>query len=130
MHAGYSPPWALDRELAKDFAKDQKNLYFGKEGFHAVVDVHQFEPSEITVKTVDDQVIIEGKHLEKEDHHGSVERHFIRKYNLPKEIDMVLLHSELSSDGVLSIKAPPVIPITKSERAVSVHLTHVPVHLN
>lgn len=92
------------REAARDMASDSKNLHFGKDGFQACVDVHHFQPSEVTVKTVDHTVIIEGKHEERDDGHGSVERHFVRKYVLPKEYDMNQVHSTLSSDGVLTIK--------------------------
>jgi hypothetical protein len=104
LPTGYRRPWALAREAANEIAKDQKHLHFGKDGFQALVDVHHFSPSEITVKTVDNTVIIEGKHEERDDGHGSVKRHFTRKYVLPKEYDMNLVHSQLSSDGVLTIK--------------------------
>lgn len=63
-----------------------------------------FQPSEIIVKTVDQTVIIEAKHEDRDDGYGSVSRHFIRKYVLPKEYDMNTVHSTLSSDGILTIK--------------------------
>lgn len=62
LPTGYRRGWALAREAAKELNKDQKNLHFGKDGFQACVDVHHFQPSEITVKTLDNTVIIEGKH--------------------------------------------------------------------
>ena len=96
----------MAREAVGELAKDQKSMHFGKDGFQACVDVHHFQPSEITVKTVDNTVVIEGKHEERDDGHGSVQRHFVRKYVLPKEYDMNNVHSTLSSDGVLTIKAP------------------------
>ena len=104
LHTGYRRPWSLARQVMKDINKDQRNLHFSKDGFQASVDVHHFQPNEITVKTVDNTVIIEGKHQERDDGHGSVERHFVRKYVLPKEYDMNHVHSNLSTDGVLTIK--------------------------
>ncbi|CAH1723688.1 unnamed protein product [Chironomus riparius] len=77
LMTGYRRPWQLAREAVGELAKDQKNLHFGKDGFQACVDVHHFAPSEITVKTVDHTVTIEGKHEEREDGHGSVQRHFV-----------------------------------------------------
>lgn len=104
LPTGYRRPWSIAREAVQELTKDKKNQHFGKEGFQACVDVHHFQPSEISVKTVDHTVVIEGKHEEREDGHGSVERHFIRKYSLPKEYDMNSVHSSLSSDGILTIK--------------------------
>jgi HSP20 family molecular chaperone IbpA len=71
------------------------------------MDVAQFKPNEITVKTVDNTVVIEGKHEERQDEHGFISRHFCRKYILPKDYDSNTVVSSLSSDGVLTVKAPP-----------------------
>ena len=49
---------------------------------------------------------IEGKHEERQDDHGSVFRHFVRKYTLPEDTLVELINSSLSADGVLSIEAP------------------------
>ncbi|XP_070499394.1 heat shock protein 23-like [Chironomus tepperi] len=130
LMTGYKRPWSL-RQTAKDMVKDQKNLHFGKDGFQASVDVHHFQPSEITVKTIDNQIIVEGRHEERDDGHGSIQRHFVRKYMLPKEYDMNSVHSQLSSDGVLTIKAPPPPALSgSSEKHVPITHTNTPAHLN
>jgi HSP20 family molecular chaperone IbpA len=67
-------------------------------------------------------VIVEGRHEERDDGHGSVQRHFIRRYELPKEYDMSQVHSVLSSDGVLSIKAP--LPAIKASGEKMVPIAH------
>lgn len=103
--------------------------FTGKDGFQACVDVHHFQPSEITVRTVDNTVVIEGKHEERDDGHGSVQRHFVRKYVLPKEYDMNAVHSSLSTDGVLTIKAPPPAITSSGERHVPITHTAMPVHM-
>lgn len=71
-----------------------------------ILDVQQFSPNEVTVKTVDRTVVVEGKHSEKADEHGFISRHFVRKYLLPEDIDLEQVASTLSSDGVLTISAP------------------------
>lgn len=109
---------------------DQKSLHFGKDGFQVCVDVHHFQPSEISVKTIENSVIIEGKHEERDDGHGSVMRHFVRKYSLPKEYDMSAIHSSLSSDGIITIKAPPPNAIAGAERHIPIAHTNVPAHLS
>lgn len=78
-----------------------------KDKFQANLDVQQFKPEEITVKvTGENTLTIEGKHEEKEDEHGQIYRHFVRKYILPKGCDINKVESKLSSDGVLTIIAP------------------------
>jgi len=71
-----------------------------------ILDVQQFSPDEITVKTIDNQVIIEAKHEEKQDEHGYISRQFVRRYVLPSSHDLANVTSTLSSDGVLTITAP------------------------
>ncbi|XP_036335479.1 heat shock protein 27-like [Rhagoletis pomonella] len=103
----------------------------GKDGFQVCMDVSQFKPKELTVKTVDKTVIVEGKHEEREDDHGLIQRHFIRKYTLPKDYDPKDVVSTISSDGVLTVKAPP--PPSKAikanERIVQIQQTG-PAHLS
>lgn len=69
------------------------------------IDVQQFRPAEVSVKMVDDYVIVKGKHEEREDEHGFVSRQFVRRYKLPRNVETDTLISELSSDGVLTISA-------------------------
>lgn len=71
-----------------------------------ILDVQQFSPDEITVKTVDKNVVVEAKHEERQDEHGYVSRHFVRRYVLPTDYDATNVTSTLSSDGVLTIMAP------------------------
>lgn len=45
-----------------------------KDKFEILLDVQQFTPDEIAVKTTDKFIIVEGKHEEKQDEHGYVSR--------------------------------------------------------
>lgn len=110
-------------ELQKESEGAIKTM--GKEGFQVSLDVQQFKPNEITVKMVDNNtVLIEGNHEERQDDHGYISRHFVRKYQLPKEVDANLLVSSLSSDGILTIKAPKnVILEGKKERVIQIQET-------
>lgn len=96
----------------------------GKDGFQVCLDVQQFKPSEVSVKVIDNAVVIEGKHEERQDEHGYIARHFTRKYLLPKEVDAAQLASTLSSDGILTVKAPLTKPAVESnERVIQVQQT-------
>ncbi|XP_026825398.1 heat shock protein 27-like [Ooceraea biroi] len=92
---------------------------------HVCLDVQQFEPDEITVKVLDDFVVVEGKHEEKKDEHGSISRHFIRKYMVPEQCDSEKLTSTLSLDGVLTITAPrkPEAEEARKERVINIEHT-------
>ncbi|XP_016971626.1 heat shock protein 67B1 [Drosophila rhopaloa] len=84
-----------------------------RNGFQVSMNVKQFAARELTVKTIDNCIVVEGQHDEKEDGHGVISRHFIRKYILPKGYDPNEVHSTLSSDGILTVKAPPPLPVSK-----------------
>ncbi|KAJ8916235.1 hypothetical protein NQ315_016374 [Exocentrus adspersus] len=101
--AGYIRNW---RSLASE--QDAGSVVsFDKDKFQAHLDVQQFKPEEITVKvTGDNSITVEGKHEEKEDEHGHVYRHFVRRYVLPKNCDLGKVESKMSSDGVLTVTAP------------------------
>ncbi|CAK1602508.1 unnamed protein product [Parnassius mnemosyne] len=91
------------------------------EKFQVNVDVQHFTPEEISVKVVEGNVIIEGKHEEKQDQHGYVSRQFVRRYALPKGCLPDTVKSTLSSDGVLTVTAPKVLPLPSiGERIVPI----------
>ncbi len=79
----------------------------GKDGFQVAMDVQQFAPNEISVKTIDNTIVVEANHEERQDEHGYISRQFKRRYTLPKGFNIKDVVTQLSSDGVLTIKAPP-----------------------
>ncbi|XP_018571625.1 protein lethal(2)essential for life-like [Anoplophora glabripennis] len=100
---GYLRPWRSEASRGDSGS----TVSFDKDKFQANLDVQQFRPDEISVKLAGDNTItIEGKHEEKQDEHGYISRHFIRKYTLPKDADTSRIESKLSSDGVLTVSAP------------------------
>ena len=96
--------------------------------FEVKLDCTHFKPEEIDVKTVDNSVIISGKHEEKMDEHGWVSRHFSRRYTLPQECEAKRVKSSLSPKGVLTIEAPkkPTEPFKDNERVVPINVIHEP----
>lgn len=121
--AGYLRPW---RSLARSNS-GVSNITNEDKQVQVILDVQQFGPGEISVKTVDGAVIVEGKHEEKEDEHGYISRQFKRRYLLPKDVEIDRITSSLSSDGVLTITAPPkTLQDKNSERAVPIIQTGSP----
>merc|ERR1739838_1282943 len=74
--------------------------------FKISLDVKNFDPEDIKVKTVGDVVEIQGRHEDRKDEHGVVKRDFTRKYNIPSNVDPMTITSALSQDGMLTVQAP------------------------
>uniref|UniRef100_A0A1A9W4D0 SHSP domain-containing protein n=1 Tax=Glossina brevipalpis TaxID=37001 RepID=A0A1A9W4D0_9MUSC len=87
-----------------------------RNGFQVSMNVKQFSSNELTVKTIDNCIVVEGRHDDKEDGHGLISRHFVRKYMLPKGYDPNDVLSTLSSDGILTVRAPPPPTVKIAER--------------
>lgn len=68
----YYRPWSCTSPLAKQDSGSTVNVE--KDKFQIILDVQQFTPDEIAVKTSDKYIIVEGKHEEKQDEHGFVSR--------------------------------------------------------
>jgi len=121
--AGYYRPWST--AVARN--DTGSTIIADKDKFEVNLDVQQFAPEEITVKVSGKNTItVEGKHEEKQDEHGFVSRHFIRKYTLPEGHDINNIVSNLSSDGVLSITAPRIKEGDNEHRHVPIQHTGVP----
>lgn len=91
------------------------------EKFQVNVDVQHFAPDEVSVKVVDGNVIVEGKHEERRDQHGYVSRQFVRRYALPQGCLPDTVQSSLSSDGILTVTAPKVLAMPSiGERIVPI----------
>uniref|UniRef100_A0A915C8R7 SHSP domain-containing protein n=1 Tax=Parascaris univalens TaxID=6257 RepID=A0A915C8R7_PARUN len=76
------------------------------EKFQVEVDVTQFRPNELSVNVRDHELVIEGHHQERSDQVGSIERHFVRKYSLPHDVQASAFESRLSDSGLLTVFAP------------------------
>lgn len=116
---GYFRPWS--RSLQRQDSGSTINT--DKDKFQVILDVQQFTPNEITVKTTGNCIIVEGKHEEKQDEHGYVSRHFVRRYVLPSDHDVSDVVSSLSSDGILTVTAPKKQMIQGGERIVPITQT-------
>lgn len=111
-------------EMTRELNNMQRATKMSENGFEAYVDVQHFLPNEITVTTENNSIIVHAKHEEKNDEHGFVSREFTRRYDLPQGINGEDIASNISSDGVLSIRAPPAgsvhhIPIERDESTPS-----------
>ncbi|CAO1310905.1 unnamed protein product [Diamesa serratosioi] len=90
--------------------------------FQVKIDVASFKPEEISVKVKEQQVIVEGKHEEREDGQGFVTRQFTRRYVVPAEIDLDTISTFVNSTGLMTIRATkPLPPAAESnERSIPI----------
>ncbi|CAG5037786.1 unnamed protein product [Parnassius apollo] len=117
----YYRPWLNLAAAAKDLGSSIKA---DADKLQINLDVQHFAPEEISVKTADGYIVVEGKHEEKKDEHGYVSRQFVRRYALPEGTQPEMVESKLSSDGVLTITAPRKVPESiKGERKVPIAQT-------
>ncbi|KPJ17594.1 hypothetical protein RR48_01382 [Papilio machaon] len=115
----YIRPWRNLSAISRDVGSTIKT---DKDKFQVNLDVQHFDPDEITVKTIDGYIVVEGKHEERQDEHGFISRQFKRRYALPEDCNPDTVESKLSSDGVLTVSAPResshkgerVIPVTQT----------------
>ncbi|KAK7111133.1 alpha-crystallin B chain-like [Littorina saxatilis] len=88
--------------------------------FRVNVDVQQFKPEEINVKTKDNRLVVNARHEERPDEHGFIMREFTRQYVLPKDVDPNQVTSSLSKEGVLTLKAPKKALEAPDERKIPI----------
>ncbi|XP_058121269.1 protein lethal(2)essential for life-like [Anopheles ziemanni] len=120
----YNRPWHSSCVATKRDSGSTVNVTNDK--FQINLDVQQFSPEEISVKYVDKSVVVEGKHEEKQDEHGYISRHFVRRYMLPNGHNENDIVSSLSSDGILTITCPKKEIEKKEERAIPITHTGQP----
>ena len=90
--------------------------------FQVSIDVKSFKPEEISVKVKDREIIIEGKHEERQDQIGFVSRQFSRRCTLPEEFDPDTIATFLNNEGQMTIKATkPQLP------AVEINVRTIPI---
>ncbi|XP_045779787.1 protein lethal(2)essential for life-like [Maniola jurtina] len=120
----YLRPWQQLANVAREVGS---NIKADKDKFQVNLDVQHFAPEEISVKTADGYIIVEGNHEEKKDEHGYISRKFVRRYALPDGCNPETVQSKLSSDGVLTVIAPRKPSAIKNERPIPIQQTG-PVH--
>ncbi|KAJ0171106.1 hypothetical protein K1T71_013305 [Dendrolimus kikuchii] len=94
-----------------------------KEKFEITLVVKDFTPKEISVKTADGYIVVEGKHEEKQDEYGYIARQFMRRYLVPEGCRPEDVKSTLSPDGILTITAPR-NPVVKQNTVCKVNLVN------
>jgi len=102
-----------------------------KNAFEVEVDVQHYRPGELDVKTVDNYIVVTGKHEEKQDDTGYVSRQFVRRYALPEGVKADSVICNLNFDGVLQISAPLQIENTPpNETKIPISFSEAPAKIS
>jgi len=91
------------------WSKSKNNNDDEKDVFEVKVDVHNYRPEDLNVTTVDNYIVITGKHEEKQNDHGSVTRdthEFAQRYSLPEGVKADTVTCKMCPDGMLRISVP------------------------
>lgn len=90
----------------------ERQTHTSKDGFQVSLDVQHFAPNEIRVKTndKDNSIVIDARHEERQGGHSYVSRKFQRRYRLPEDFNVNDVVTSISSDGILTVTAPPSTP--------------------
>lgn len=127
---GYLRPW-VDTYYG-DLNCVERDVKINKDLFQVQLDVHHFKSYEISVKVVGNTIVVKGKHDKRPKVNGYIEREFERKYDLSNDFRIRDVTSAFSSDGMLTIKAYPVVPAPALAyyRDVPVYQTFRPSYLD
>ncbi len=93
------------------------------ENYRILVDVRDFRPEELVIKTVGNAVHFEARHEEKTaDGHSYTSRNVSQSFTLPRGVDPEAVTSSLSKEGTLTISAPlpPALKLQSNERLVPI----------
>jgi len=115
--------------IGKDLYASQALQITEKDGkFNCVMDVKDFNPKDLSVRVVDDRVVVEGKYMQQSEDGSSVAaKEFYKEFNMPPSADIDQVATALSKDGILTVKAPkreggapnPAGPVTQSSASKS-----------
>merc|ERR1712142_29415 len=132
-----SRPSIFDRDRSGSlFDRDERSLFaanseqngisrvqYDDDSYKILVNVENYKPEELVIKTVDNTVIVEAKHEEKTPEGRSYSTHRLNQsYTLPKGVNPESVTSALSKEGVLTISAPlpKALKSSNSERLVPI----------
>ena len=91
----------------------QSKAYIDGDLYKIEINIQNFRPEDLVIKTVGQTVQVEAKHEEKTSDGASFSsRNFSQSFTLPRDVDPESVTSSLTKDGKLKIEAP--LPKSKS----------------
>ena len=95
-----------------DEEQGQSRVVYEDDMYKILINVEKYQPEELMIKTIDNNVVVEAKHEEKtSDGRSYSTQSFNQSFNLPRGVNPESVSSSLSKTGVLTISAPLPKPI-------------------
>jgi len=98
-------------------------VQYDDDTYKILVNVQNYKPEELVIKTIDNTVVVEAKHEEKtSDGRSYATQSFNQSFTLPRGVNPESVSSSLAKDGVLTISAPlpKALKSSSSERLVPI----------
>lgn len=96
-------------EESLEWIPTELEKYTDENGLNIVFNASCYKPEEIEVKAFSDHITVKGKHETNENKHSSScnkKESIEYRYDVPLNVDLKLISATISSDGILTIKAP------------------------
>lgn len=113
LPAIYKPPMFGDDTLLRSIDwleglpwNQESTVQKHTDKYEICIQVKDYAPEEISVKTADGFIVVEGKHEERQDDYGYIARQFIRRVQVPEGCRIEEVVSKLTGDGLLIITVP------------------------
>jgi len=101
-------------------------VQYDDDTYKILVNVENYKPEELVIKTVDNTVIVEAKHEEKtSDGHSYATQSFNQSFTLPRGVDPEAVSSGLSKQGVLTISAPLPKSLKSGDSGMIIPIKHM-----
>jgi HSP20 family molecular chaperone IbpA len=94
----------MDSMISQTKSRAAKEVVNDDWKFQVNLDVRQFSPEEVNVKTSNNEIFVEAKHEEKADEHGFIQRSFSRRYVLPSVNFFKVGNRQFSKFEILEIR--------------------------
>merc|ERR1712128_101566 len=93
--------------FATDTVKEVSKVEVENDTYKILVNVQNYKPEELVIKTINNTVQVEAKHEENASNgHSYSTQSFNQSFTLPPGVDLECVSSALSKQGVLTISAP------------------------
>lgn len=97
-------------EIVKCPKHNRKSL----DSYQVSLDVSSFNPKELSVKVIGNEIIVVGQHEARPDEHGFISRQFTNRYVIPENYDVQTVSTTLDTAGKMTIKAEKLKPAVEA----------------
>lgn len=117
----------LGHHGSEEGKKRRNAIITNPEKFEINLSVKQFKPDEVSVKAVNNSIIVDCNHPERELKNEFISRHIMRRFEVPAGYDLEIIQSELSADGILRVIIPKIQNLSTVERVIPVVIEQAPI---